>query len=527
MPGRRFATTNLVAVGTSIVAVAVAIALIGAPRSGSTAASPAPSASVVGVIAPSPAVGASQAPTATASSSSAEKATPSAAPPAASATPSPIPVPVPTIVFDSAVHDYQVRYPDAWSVKASHRRPDPDVISSSDYRWTGTARRVASGTSVEAFVAANAPSRCNGATWDVTEIDGRRTLRRAGCGHVDAHVMVGRDVYSFSLEGAGPYEPVLLFGRIAATIQLPEPFASRINDFTLSIPPAWEVRAATEPDDPDRFYGPRHLDFDVMTHRESGDKDPVFWAATHIRPRSSHRSGQQYCAGRSSMPPVKDPRFRASTIDGHPAAIRSSCGYVDAVVLVGDRVVQLTLISPHDGAGGDDAAFAQLARRLDLGTPDGIGPVWSETFRSRLHGYVLRYPRDWKVSPASDAPENDVFRALHARTSLSVTVRPKPRSQDLDAFAEQLLPHHAKDGGCQWNSPGIIWIPGGSVPFERTVIAGRRAVVRIECDFVDAVVDLDDQALVLVLHSAKRIPGAEQTLFDLFTDALEVTAPST
>ena len=51
MVGRRFATTSLVVVGTSVVALALAIAVIGGPRSGSTAASLAPPASVVGATA--------------------------------------------------------------------------------------------------------------------------------------------------------------------------------------------------------------------------------------------------------------------------------------------------------------------------------------------------------------------------------------------------------------------------------------------------------------------------------------------
>jgi hypothetical protein len=512
MAERRIGTRGLVALATSIATIGLVGALAYAPqpttqsvRSSSVAlASPS-----VALASPSASVGHASA-TPTGPSPSASNATP---------TPTDMPIPVPTIAFDSSVHDYQVRYPDGWTVAGADRKSDPDVITSADYRWTGTARRVAAGTSLEEFVGANAKMGCKGAAWDVTEIDGRHALRRAGCGRVDVDVMVGRDVYSFSLTGTGPYESVVLFGRIGSTIQLPEPFASRMNDFTISIPPAWDVRAASEPDDPDRFYGPRHLNLDVMTHRNAGPLRVVGWAEGHIHRRSVTRQGVQYCVANSGQTLVQDLRFRQATIDGHPAAIRSSCGYIDAAVLVGNRVVQLTLISPHRGPGGDDAAFAMLKRRVDLGTPDGIGPVWSQTFRSKLHGYTLRYPADWRVAPASDLAKNDVFRAGNARSSLSVTVRPKPRSQELDAFADDLLPHHTKDNGCMW---GNYWIPGGMMSFKREVIAGHPAVVRNECDFVDAVVDLDDRALVLVLKSGNRQPTVRRPLFDLFASALMV-----
>ena len=428
-----------------------------------------------------------------------------------------------TIGFES-IHDYQVRYPEGWSLVASRLRADPDTLSTKGYRWTGITHRVELGTTLEEFVAAHPSDHCRTSTRDVTEIDGHRTLRRAGCGFVDGDVMIGRDVYSFSLEGAGPYEPVLLFGRIAATIQLPEPFASTINDFTLSIPPGWEALAATEPDAPDRFYGPGNLNFDVTTDRKTGDPRAVSWAESHFHRRTTLHGDQQFCANGTLAPPARERKFEPSTIEGHPAAVRYSCGYVDAAVVVGDHVVRLTLISPHHG-GGDADAFALLTRRLDLGTPGGVGPVWSRTFRSKVHGYVLRYPRDWKVSAASEATKNDLFQALHAPSSLSITVRPKLRSQELYAYADQSLPHHVKDDGCIWGSSHNIWTPGAAMPFTRAKIAGLPAMVRNECDFVDAVIDLDDRALVLVFRSGSRTPRAHGPMFDLFASALEVTSP--
>ena len=71
---------------------------------------------------------------------------------------------------------------------------------------------------------------------------------------------------------------------------------------------------------------------------------------------------------------------------------------------------------------------------------------------------------------------------------------------------------------------GNTWIPAGPGSFRPVTIAKHDAVVRTECDFIEAVVDLDDRALVLVLHSGRRMPGAERSLFDQFIAGLQVTA---
>jgi hypothetical protein len=441
---------------------------------------------------------------------------------------SPITIPTPTIAFGSSVNDYLVRYPDGWTITPSQRRGDPDTLETKDYRWRGFARRLGGETTLEAFVAAKAPERCPTAaggrstTWDATEIDGRRALRRTACGFVDAAVIVGRDVYSFSLESRRTDANVLLFGRIGATIELPEPFASTVHDFTLSMPPAWDAKKATEPSQPDRFYGPRHVRLVVAAHQAETEPDPVAWAKVHFPRRSRIIREEQYCVARTTIQPVKDRQFLPSTIDGHPAATRSSCGYVDAAVVVGMRIFELSLLSPHVGAAGDDAAFAVLARRFDLGTADGLGPVWSGTFRSKLHGYVVRYPRDWTVSPATSRSSPDRFHALGSRDRLSVAVQPKPPGQGLEAYADALLPHHAKDDGCHWNGPGIIWIPAGPGRFHAATIADHPAVVRSECEFVEAVVDLGDEALVLVYRAGTRRPGAGRVTFDRFMARVEV-----
>jgi len=64
------------------------------------------------------------------------------------------------------------------------------------------------------------------------------------------------------------------------------------------------------------------------------------------------------------------------------------------------------------------------------------------------------------------------------------------------------------------------------VPFEATTIASRPAAVRTECDFTDAVIDLEDHVLVVVFKAGSRQPGADQATFDLFAAELRVMPPS-
>ena len=377
MAERRIGTTGLV-VATSLAVIAVVSAVVDLPLGATgTATTPQPRPGVAGSSnGPSAALtGASPTSTGVAPSQSRGPDSVSPAPPAR--------IPSPSIAFESRVHDYQVRYPAGWTLTPAAQRRDPDLLAMKDYRWRGSARRLAKAMTLETFVTRPSANACP-AAWEPTAIDGRRALQRAGCGRVDAAVMVGQMGYRFALEGSGPYERVLLFGRIAATIELPEPFVSTVHDFTLMIPPAWEVERGTAPTEPDRFYGPRDLRFTVTMRRESAEVDPVAWAAGHFDRRSSGPG--QYCRGQSGMRPVKDHQFRRWTVDGHPAALRSACGHVDAAVAAGKRTYELSLMSRHVGPGGDDAAFALLSPRIDVGTPGGSGPVWTRTFRSMLHG---------------------------------------------------------------------------------------------------------------------------------------------
>jgi len=50
--------------------------------------------------------------------------------------------------------------------------------------------------------------------------------------------------------------------------------------------------------------------------------------------------------------------------------------------------------------------------------------------------------------------------------------------------------------------------------------------VRTECEFAEAVIDLDDHVLVVVFKAGSRRPGADQTTFDLFVAELRVMPPA-
>ena len=76
--------------------------------------------------------------------------------------------------------------------------------------------------------------------------------------------------------------------------------------------------------------------------------------------------------------------------------------------------------------------------------------------------------------------------------------------------------------GCHWSGIGIIYIPSGQRAFLPITVAGREALVREECGFVDAVVDLGDDALIIVLRSGRRRPDGDRYTFDRLVEGLRV-----
>jgi hypothetical protein len=202
-------------------------------------------------------------------------------------------------------------------------------------------------------------------------------------------------------------------------------------------------------------------------------------------------------------------RWRRAKIDGRSAFRRSMCGYVDAVVIAEGTLYRFTL--RRQAIEGDEELFDRIAATIELPT----------VFRSKTHGYRFTVLPAWTSTPGSNS-RSDVFGAPEPSTTrLSITRRHKG-SQPLEWFAEEALPHRVKGDGCHWKSAGIIFIPAGQRAFERTTIAGREALVREECGYVDAVVGLGDDALIIILRSGRRRPDADRYTFDRLVESLRI-----
>jgi hypothetical protein len=158
---------------------------------------------------------------------------------------------------------------------------------------------------------------------------------------------------------------------------------------------------------------------------------------------------------------------------------------------------------------GDLGLFEKIAATIKLPFP----------FRSKAIGYRLVVPAGWEVTKGTDRDRFDAPKP--SMTRLSITRRQKG-SERVGVFAEDALPHHVKGDGCHWHSAGIIFIPASPGAFERTTIAGREALVREECGYVEAAVGLGDDALLIVLRSGRRRPDADRYTFDRLVETLRI-----
>jgi hypothetical protein len=158
-------------------------------------------------------------------------------------------------------------------------------------------------------------------------------------------------------------------------------------------------------------------------------------------------------------------------------------------------------------------------------TTDSEEP-WSEPFESRVHGYRIWHPLSWMPARATVHSKSDTFDAPYPSTTrLSILRRSRPADESFDLYVET-IPHRAKKDGCHWATSGVIFIPLTQRPFTRTTIAGRDAVVREECGFVDAVIDVEGDVLVIALRTGQRTPGGDRYTFDRFMETLELEPPA-
>ena len=66
-----------------------------------------------------------------------------------------------------------------------------------------------------------------------------------------------------------------------------------------------------------------------------------------------------------------------------------------------------------------------------------------------------------------------------------------------------------------WVIPRVTW-------FDEATSAGRPALIRSDCGVVDAIVDVNGDALLLVLQSSRSMVAGPKRLFVDLTDALEI-----
>ena len=379
---------RIIAVGLAAIAVAIAVIFVASPPSGPVAQ-------------PSPAVGPSVA-VATATS----KAAPSPSPrptlgvPSTSASTPPGPTPAPLLgdamapveIFESHVFEYRLRHPSIWTPHVSDDPGSSDHLDGVGYTWFAIASPIEAGTTLEAYLSAHPISRLEhgdcvirrsastvirppvGSTeWAGIKIDGHAAAARSMCGYVDGVVVVYDRAFHFTLRRSAVRGDDALFRRIAATIELPRRFKSTVHRYGMTLPPGWDPMPARKAAWADRFEGPRRQELRVLVQDNAGD-DPIVWANEHFDRRvviSKNETSCQWTSGIIWLPAI-DTQFEPSTIDGHAAAVRSSCGFVEAAVIVGKQVYSLSLDSGHHTAGGDATLFDRLIRGLRFGGADRV-----------------------------------------------------------------------------------------------------------------------------------------------------------
>jgi hypothetical protein len=315
-------------------------------------------------------------------------------------------------------------------------------------------------------------------------------------------------------------------------------FHSMRHRFLVRHPVEWVVRPAASADMSDVIESPEGYRFQVRRYQGHGGVNDRAWIDTRV-PARSDRSG--WCGPRAGellgrwnneygrpWEPVE--------IDGMPAVVRSECGYVDGVAKVGADMYLVSLVTPSAARWLFERLVATIrfdaAREVEsLPAEDrpsiSIAPAPQPLpFASTVHGYTLSYPSDWTPAPATADGGSDIFEAPSpSGTRLSITRRSKPASMPLDIYAEKTMPHHAKPTGCHWDS-GVIYLPAGQQRFERTAsIAARETVIRAECGVVDAVINLEDEVLVVVLRSGTRMAGGDLHNFQRFAETLRIDPP--
>jgi hypothetical protein len=473
-----------------------------------------------------------------------------------------------TKIFSSERYGYSIRYPNRWTVEPSESDSSPDSLTSPNGpRLTIVRQAKSDDTSLARFVDAAFAKRCRRAesapkmyriepgstAFSQAIIDGHPALERGYCWRVDAVVDLGEASLVMTLQG-GQVDPRggrWTFDWLAERIHIdaspnapaptpsslpprgstsPGQFTSTRYGFSIEAPSGWVAFSGTRAGIPDAFQATLFATAPVSSRlsiirRPKDDRLSLGEVAKMTTVPSRRQAGR--C--RWGMP-VADQSFLEAQIDARPALVRTECGYIDAVIDAGGDVLVVSLRSGGRIQSGDRPTFDRFMDTLDIdlspepktSTDRPPGSTWSEPFTSDRYGYSIRYPPGWIPSHLKNGSSDEFYAPEPSKTRLSIVRRARSNDLALDEIALDVFSARSGPDGCHWNSAGIIYIPTAPQPFEEATIAGRPALVRSECGFVDAVIDDGDDVILVVLRSGTRKPTGDRWNFDRFMETLEI-----
>jgi hypothetical protein len=200
-------------------------------------------------------------------------------------------------------------------------------------------------------------------------------------------------------------------------------------------------------------------------------------------------------------------------------------GLVAAAILLAG--LARTAPSPERGVVIPDS-ISSIPSALDNGQGEPIAAPGEFTqLRSGVHGYRISYPSAWHVQRATENTESDViYDGLLIRSrfksKLTISRRELPAGMTIADVAKPWFPlAPLKRGECGTRQPFYGKMLRAAT-FEEATIAGRSALIRSECSVVDAIVDLDHEALLLRLESRRSMTTGDDRLFARLTERLQI-----
>jgi hypothetical protein len=153
---------------------------------------------------------------------------------------------------------------------------------------------------------------------------------------------------------------------------LTQQFTSIRHRYTIRYPEPWTLEAAPSADEPDRIKAPPPSTA-VLSIRRSplpGGQDFLAFAEEHLRHRAEPDGCRWNAAGIIFIPTRWD-TLHEITVDGHRAAYRSECGFVDAVIEDYDEFLGIALKSGNRKATGDVWWFERFVETLEFADDSG------------------------------------------------------------------------------------------------------------------------------------------------------------